>query len=123
MRQCRLCLKACPTGSIRETHFTIDAERCLTYLNENDGPFPDWVDPTWHNAIVGCMECQNACPQNKDLINKIERQVDFTANETATILEKTPWDALPKPLRKKLDQLDMTEYYGVLARNLKVLMG
>ena len=74
---CRLCLNACPTGSIRETPFIIDAEHCLTYLNENGGPFPGWVDPAWHNAIVGCMKCQNVCPQNRDVAGKIERQGRF----------------------------------------------
>ena len=119
---CRRCLHACPTGSIRDTHFTIDAERCLTYLNENDGPFPDWVEPPWHNAIVGCMHCQNACPYNKELVGQIERQVDFTEEETASILDKTPWEDLPGALREKLDSLDMTEYYEVLERNLRVLL-
>jgi len=119
---CRLCLNACPTGSIREEHFCIDAERCLTYFNESDGSFPGWIDPDWHNAIVGCMHCQAVCPQNKDLIGTIERQVDFTEKETEIILSKTPWDALPGSLRETLDSLDMAEYYGVLKRNLRVLL-
>ena len=119
---CRRCLDACPTGSIRENRFCIDAERCLTHFNEHDGPFPDWIDLEWHNAIVGCMECQRACPQNKDVIGKIERQVNFTEEETSLILNKSPLESTPGPLREKLDQLDMTEYYGVLKRNLRVLM-
>jgi epoxyqueuosine reductase len=119
---CRRCLNACPTGSIREEHFTIDAGRCLTYLNENEGPFPDWVDPAWHNAIVGCMKCQAICPLNRNVVDHIERQVDFTAEETSLILDKTPWETLPEHLREKLDSLNMRGYYGVLERNLRVLM-
>lgn len=119
---CRACVNACPTGSISEQRFLINAERCLTYLNENEGVFPEWVEPGWHNAIIGCMRCQAVCPKNKDFLDEIGREVSFSEEETAMILDKTPWDAVPDTLRQKIDDLDMRYYYNVLERNLRVLI-
>jgi epoxyqueuosine reductase len=68
--KCELCRQACPTGAIASDRFLLHAERCITYHNEKKGdvPFPKWMDPSWHNCIVGCMRCQRACPQNKEII-------------------------------------------------------
>ena len=52
---CQACITACPTGAIRNDRFLIRAERCLSFLNEMPGAFPDWIDPSWHNCLVGCM--------------------------------------------------------------------
>jgi len=62
---CRACLKACPTGAISSGRFVIRAERCLTYFNEYHRPWPDWLQPSVHHCLIGCLACQEKCPQNK----------------------------------------------------------
>ena len=42
---CRNCHHICPTGCIPHAGTVIDATRCLTQLNENEGEWPDWLDP------------------------------------------------------------------------------
>lgn len=119
---CRACLHACPTGSIMEERFLINADRCLTALNENPGLFPEWVDPAWHNAIIGCVHCQLACPANKDVAGWALEHVEFSPEETEAILDGTPWESLPGSLREKLEDLGLAVYDGVLKRNLLALI-
>lgn len=121
--KCEACVRACPTKCIDGERFLIHADKCITVYNENEGDFPGWFDRSWHNAIVGCMKCQWACPQNREFAAKAEDEVGFTAGETELILENGPLDSLPPSLKQKLDDLDLTEYYGILGRNLAVLIG
>jgi epoxyqueuosine reductase len=122
--RCTSCLDACPTNAITEERFLIHAERCITYQNEilTAENFPEWIEPTSHNCIIGCMHCQINCPQNKKFIDNIIEQEEFTEEETNYILEKKVLESLPAQLISKLDRLNLKIYYGVLARNLKVLL-
>ncbi|MDH4367544.1 MAG: FeS-binding protein, partial [Dehalococcoidia bacterium] len=70
--KCKACRKACPTGAIAPDRFLIHAERCITFLNEDRGEFPEWIDPAWHNSLVGCMKCQLVCPVNKQFVKWVE---------------------------------------------------
>ena len=121
--KCEACVRACPTKCIDRERFLIHADKCITRYNENEGDFPEWFDRSWHNSIVGCMRCQQACPQNRGLLGKTDREVAFAAEETEMILEGKPLESLPPALRQKIEGLDMIEYYGVLGRNLEVLLG
>ena len=62
--RCSACLRACPSGAIRADRFLLQTDRCLTSVNEDEAPFPDWVDPAWHHCAVGCLRCQQSCPEN-----------------------------------------------------------
>jgi epoxyqueuosine reductase len=119
---CFACLENCPTHSILPDRFLIDAERCLTRLNEVEGAFPDWVLPHWHNALVGCMLCQVACPVDKANLDKIIGGPRFTEEETGLLLQKTPVEKLPEETRQKLADIAFDEDYNILARNLEVLI-
>lgn len=85
---CRLCIDACPAEVMEGDRFMARAERCLTYLNEKPAaePFPAWVSPSWHNALVGCMICQRVCPANRGVIGRVEDRGEFTEDETAYLL-------------------------------------
>ncbi len=120
---CSLCLEACPTGAISANSFLVDAGRCLTYFNENEGAIPNWVDPKSHNALVGCMKCQLACPENRELLSKTETVESFSEPETELIMSGAPKESLPEALLTKLKRLDMDGYYELLPRNLSVLFG
>jgi epoxyqueuosine reductase len=119
---CTLCQKMCPTGAIPSDRFLLRAERCLSFFSEWPGKFPDWLDPSWHHCLVGCLMCQNTCPINRDFANNIEKSVAFSAVETELILKETPEDRLPQETLEKLERLDIAEYIGLLGRNLQVLI-
>ena len=73
-----VCVKACPTGAIREDNFLIRAERCLTYYNEEPGNLPQWIDIKWHNALIGCRICEKVCPENSTILRKNLEVIEFT---------------------------------------------
>jgi epoxyqueuosine reductase len=122
---CSACLRKCPTGAITAERFLLHAERCITFHNEKPGsvPFAAWIDPAWHNCLVGCLHCQRVCPQNRDFLEWIEGQGEFSQEETALLLERVPLDRQPAATVRKLQQLDLLEYLDVLPRNLSVLLG
>ncbi|MFH0915844.1 MAG: 4Fe-4S double cluster binding domain-containing protein [bacterium] len=122
---CKACHHACPTGCIPhpEEGVMIDAKRCLTYLNEHEGEWPDWLDAASHECLVGCMKCQRVCPANKYHFRRESRVAEFDRAETALILQNLPSEALPAPLRAKLARLDLDGYSMVLGRNLLALAG
>lgn len=119
---CKACLKNCPTGAITAKRFLLNAERCLTFFNEEPGDFPAWVKPESHNCLVGCMKCQIICPYNEPFINWIEDAGEFTAEETEILLQNLPAEKLTSSIIEKLNFLDLQEYVGVIPRNLMALL-
>jgi len=122
--KCKACLRACPTGAIDPNRFLLHAERCLTFLNEKpqDVPFPPWVDPSWHNCLVGCLHCQKVCPENGEVRDWIEGDEVFSEEETALLLDGVAIDELPSATVAKLERLDLTDLLEVLPRNLEALL-
>ena len=122
---CNLCGQVCPTGAIPTDRFLLRAERCLTYHNElpADVPFSPTLDPAWHNCLIGCMVCQLACPANKEVRNRYGKGESFTEEETALMLRGVSVDQVPRLTADKLQRLGLLEDVGLLARNLKVLIG
>jgi epoxyqueuosine reductase len=119
---CTACMDACPTGAIVSDRFLIHAERCITFHNERQGEFAKWLDPSWHNCLVGCLYCQNACPMNQKLRNWIEDGSKFSEEETADTVNGVSEDKIAEESVTKLETLGMMEYLDVLGRNLKVLI-
>jgi epoxyqueuosine reductase len=119
---CELCHRACPTGAISSDRFLLRAERCISYHNEKRGdmPFPRWIDNTWHNCIVGCMRCQKACPRNREFIQWIGEEEEFSEKETGLLLQGVSQDKLPAMTLRKLEHLDLVDYLNCLPRNLAV---
>ena len=118
---CRNCHHVCPTGCIPHDGTVIDADHCLTNINENEDEWPDWLPAGVHNSLVGCMRCQEACPADRYYVRKEEVVADFDEAETKIILENRPADELPAGLRAKLEGLDLAGYSPVLGRNLLAL--
>jgi epoxyqueuosine reductase len=104
-RKCSACLRHCPAGAITGERFLLHAERCLTFHNEKPGdvPFADWIDPAWHHCLVGCLQCQRVCPQNRQVWSWVQEGVAFSEEETALLLEGVPLDRLPAAILKKLE--------------------
>jgi epoxyqueuosine reductase len=120
--ECELCRRACPTGAISSDRFLLRAERCISYHNEKKGDvsFPKWMDASWHNCIVGCMRCQRVCPQNKEFIQWIGEEEEFSEEETALLLQGVPQDKLPATTLRKLEHLSLVDYLNCLPRNLSI---
>lgn len=122
-KKCKLCMEQCPTGAISSDHSLVKAERCITYFNEfTNYDFPEWINPSAHNSIIGCMKCQLHCPQNAKVIANIRDGVEFDESETDLLLNKERLELLPEATIAKLKQLNLVGYYGVLSRNLKAIL-
>jgi epoxyqueuosine reductase len=122
-QKCSACANKCPTGAITSDRFLLLAERCITYHNEKPGhvPFPSWLDPSWHNCLVGCMSCQRICPKNKGFLRKVEDGATFSQEETELLMKGGSLDQLPAALVEKIEHFDMVEFLDIFPRNLRVL--
>ena len=119
---CTICLKRCPTNAILADRFLIRAERCLTYLNESESAFPEWLDQDSHHCLVGCLYCQAYCPENRKLPLYIEDRTGFDREETALILEGKTGTPLPHKIRTKFEEFGFLENAALFSRNLSMLL-
>lgn len=119
---CTMCVKKCPTKAILQDRFLVNAGRCLTFFNEKADDFPEWLNPDWHNCLIGCMICQDVCPANKEHTAWIIPGGDFSEEETGMILDGIPREKLPVTAAEKLRKVRMLEEYGLLRRNLRALI-
>jgi len=85
-------------------------------------PFTAWIDPSWHNCLVGCLVCQRVCPQNKGLLDWIEGKELFSQEEIALILEGAYLDRLSAETLRKLERFALAESLNALLRNLSVFI-
>lgn len=123
-KDCNVCLNKCPTDAITYGRYLIKVENCMTYHNEFTGvcDFPQWINPTSHNCIVGCLSCQICCPKNKEYLNNIIESVEFSYEETLLLLEGRKFDDITPTLIHKIKQLNLVDYFDLLPRNLKALL-
>lgn len=123
-RDCRACVKSCPTGAISTEHSVINAGRCLTFFNELPIGWPTWVKESWdteNKCLVGCMKCQMSCPENRKNKDWLEQADVFSQHETGELMTIKDLDRLSPSTVEKLDRLYLTEYLPTLARNLAIL--
>jgi epoxyqueuosine reductase len=132
---CRACIEVCPTGAIREDRFLISAERCFTLLSESPRPMPAWARPPKALCLIGCLACQQVCPENKGRLKTVPSGVEFTADETEAFMEEGRRlesgagsgdrigsnEALASA-RAKFDVLGMSEDLEVMGRNLEYFL-
>jgi epoxyqueuosine reductase len=120
---CGICAGMCPTDAIMQDRVLIRAERCLTFLNETSGDWPDWLSPQAHTCLLGCLECQRPCPANPEL--PVEHTgLRFTADETRVLLSGKPTadNRAETGIRMKLAWLGQPYVESVLGRNLRALL-
>ena len=61
---CSRCMTACPTGALVSPG-VVDARRCLAWLVQAPGSFPEQYREALGDRIYGCDECQSVCPINR----------------------------------------------------------
>ncbi len=120
--RCTACLRACPSGAIRPDRFLLQTDRCLTAVNEDEAPFPGWVDPAWHHCAVGCLRCQQSCPENAAVELRVAAAETFDEHETKAILAAARGDELPAVTRGKLERCGLDYSPVLIARNLRALL-
>ena len=91
--QCSACIDVCPTQAILGP-YRLDARRCISYLTiELKGSIPAELRPLIGNRILGCDDCQLACPWNK--FARRATLADFDVRnglDNATLLELFAWN-------------------------------
>lgn len=109
-------------GAILADRQALQTDRCLTYVNEDAAPFPDWVDPAWHHTAVGCLRCQHVCPENAAADLLVAPAEIFDEDESAPILTATPPHELALTTRDKLARCGLDYSPALIARNLHALI-
>ena len=112
---CLLCVANCPSAALTPEHDQVDAERCITNINERPEEFPQWVQPEWHNALVGCTRCQYICPVNQPYISPVEIIAELDEDETQRLL-------CGELTEEFYASLGMTWFHKLIPRNLSVLL-
>lgn len=119
---CDICKDRCPSGAIAADRVLLHAERCLTLHNESDADFPEWIQSRWHGCLVGCLRCQDRCPENGRVSRWLEDRAEFSEEETAALLRRVDSSSLPESLSAKLKGLGLSYDSRLLGRNLAALM-
>ncbi|MFX1388735.1 MAG: 4Fe-4S double cluster binding domain-containing protein [Promethearchaeota archaeon] len=127
-QKCSICVNKCLTGAIPKKSsddFVINAGKCISVYNEIEGIIPDWIPSEAHNALMGCMKCQEDCPNNQYVINLHEKFEDITEKETLMILNGTFDEDLAISVSKKLKMFlscNAKDYLPVIKRNLELIV-
>ena len=121
--KCRICAAACPTGAIEKERILLHAEKCYTLFSESPNPIPENLKPPSPKCLIGCLRCQELCPEDKGLLRH-EIAASFDAEETQAFLGIKPAADGPAfdRARKKFQELGLSEGFPVFRRNLKRLL-
>jgi epoxyqueuosine reductase len=119
---CSACARKCPTKAISDDRFLVHAERCLTLHNErpNETPFPEFVSPEMHNAIIGCMVCQKVCPANAEAKKRMVSCAELSEEETEFLMRGDRTGPMAKSVAARLEPLGLE--VDLFPRNLQVLL-
>lgn len=119
---CTLCQKACKSGALCEA-YTMNPMRCISFWTTfGKGSVPPFLEEEmFEEWIVGCDNCQDACPYNRkhnwdkgDAFSNIEEIASNLVSEK--LLEQTD-DFLREQVITKTDYHLMPEDTGVLRIN------
>jgi epoxyqueuosine reductase len=122
-RDCQICVKACPTGAIDRDRFLLHAEKCYTLFSESLTPIPEGFKPPSPKCLIGCLRCQQVCPENRGLLRYEEAAVSFDAEETEAFLSQSQGpEGISDRVKEKFLKLGLTEGLPVFSRNLERML-
>lgn len=129
-QKCSACVNACPSKAIPLDGSTIQQDRCITLYSGYSGglDFPDWLDDSWIECLIGCMKCQRTCPENRAYVKWIEQNESFSEEETQLLRSGLTENDLPEAIRDKLERTGLIRFFGlkrlleVLSRKLNLLL-
>ncbi len=122
-QKCRICAAACPTGAIEKERILLHAEKCYTLFSESPNPIPENLKPPSPKCLIGCLRCQELCPEDKGLLRH-ENAGSFDAEETHAFLGIKPAADGPAfdSAQAKFQELGLSEWLSLYRRNLKRLL-
>ncbi len=119
---CRKCIDICPTDSILEEGYTMDASKCISYLTiEKRDELPTEFKGKMENWMFGCDLCQQVCPWNR--FSQEHSESELQANENILEKSKEEWLTLEQEEFSDLfrgSAVKRTKYKG-LKRNIEFL--
>jgi epoxyqueuosine reductase len=122
-KDCRICAKACPTGAIDKERILLHAEKCYTLFSESPSPFPKGLKPPSPKCLIGCLRCQQVCPEDKKLLCYEKAAVSFDEEETKAFLNLAAESGQTVDrVRRKFRKLGLSEGLPVFSRNLERLL-
>jgi epoxyqueuosine reductase len=100
------------------------AEKCYTLFSESAAPIPRHVSPPSPACLVGCMKCQEICPENEGRLRVEKAPVGFDDEETRAFLG-LPGASLAAraSAEAKFLSLGLSEDRAVYVRNLSRIFG
>ncbi len=119
---CGACVRACPTGALREDAFVVDTSRCLSRWNEEAGDFPAWMPPSAHHTPYDCLRCTERCPANAKRMGEVAGPVVFSEAETEALLSGAAIESLDPGLREKVVWLGLDHWWPAIPRNIRALI-
>lgn len=115
---CSICKEICPTKAINDKSFIIDNEKCLSFLNENSEPFPEWLPLSVHHSLYDCLYCQLNCPMNSKYKIKKGDSIFFTEDEIMKLINQDIIDDSEIVLLKKVKYLGLDQWPAGIAKNI-----
>jgi len=83
--------------------------------------FPAWLPARAHSAAIGCLRCQEACPENTRHKRAVERRYVFDRQTSQALLEERPAASLAPEAAELIRLLELEGQEEKLARNLAAL--
>ena len=85
---CKICIKACPTGALRSDG-QFDASKCINYLTiEHKGRIPQELAEKIDDCLFGCNVCIDICPYQKNAPPCSNKQFRFYNGRAAIDLRE-----------------------------------
>ncbi len=122
-QDCRICADACPTGAIDGDRILLHGEKCYTLFSESPEQIPEDLKSPSPKCLIGCLRCQQVCPENRGLLRYEKASVSFDSEETrAFIGEDGESGQVMERARAKFLKLELTEDIPIFARNFKRML-
>lgn len=120
---CGICSEKCPGAALSGGTF-LKVDDCLSLYNEVEGEFPDRIRLMPHNALMGCLLCQEPCPANRDCDAVVDGD-PVGEEEAQALFSREISEAGLSGLEKLIgvtDRKSLEDYYRVYSRNFHYAM-